>query len=197
MEDQYLQQIRAFIAIELPPELKRYLDSIQEKLKSAGCTGVKWVAVGGIHLTLKFLGNVPAQKVSRIKEIVGLACSGEKPFVLSTGGMGVFPGMKRPRVLWIAVNGDIERLVRLQRRIDGQLLSLGFEQEKRPFSPHITLARTRETITEAEQSLLGRLAKETVLNESFRLDVQNISLMRSQLLPGGAVYTRLAVSVLS
>jgi 2'-5' RNA ligase len=177
--------------------LKRYLGSIQEKLKSAGCTGVKWVVVGGIHLTLKFLGNVPAQKVSRIKETVGLTCSGEKPFVLSTGGLGVFPGMKQPRVLWIAVNGDIERLVRLQRRIDEQLLSLGFEQEKRPFSPHITLARTRETITEAEQSLLGRLAKETVLNESFRLSVQNISLMRSQLLPGGAVYTRLAVSVLS
>ena len=189
-----MQQIRSFIAIELPPELKRYLGNVQDRLKNAGCTGVKWVAVEGIHLTLKFLGNVAEQQVPQISEVISRACSGQRPLVLSTGNLGVFPAIKRPRVLWIAVNGDVEQLSQLQVRIDTELKPLGFEREKRPFNPHITLARTRDSITAAEQALLGRLAAETVLRENIRLDVKAVSLMQSRLLPGGAVYSQLAAS---
>lgn len=191
------EQIRSFIAIELSAGLKRYLGDVQEKLKSAGCSSVKWVAVDSIHLTLKFLGNIPEKNVPQIADAIGRACLGQSPFRLTTANLGVFPGIKRPRVLWIAVNGEVERLVKLQQRMDIQLEPLGYEKEKRPFSPHITLARTRDRIRPDEQALLGKLTQETVLNGSAGVDVCEISLMKSRLMPGGAIYTKITATQLT
>ncbi len=185
-------QIRSFIAIELSAELKQYLGNVQEKLKRSGCTGVKWVLAESIHLTLKFLGNIAENKVPQITEAIGRACVGQSSMGLSIGTLGVFPGLKRPRVLWIAVNGEVDKLVRLQQCIDRELKPLGFEQEKRPFSPHLTLARARDRITTDEQARMGRLVAENVTEESIEVNVEKVSLMKSRLLPGGAVYTQLA-----
>jgi 2'-5' RNA ligase len=186
------RQIRSFIAIELPAELKTILGSFQDEMASAGGSFVKWVSPESIHITLKFLGNIPAEKVGKITSAIEQACAGTGYFTLEAGELGGFPNLKQPRVLWIGLHGDINRVKSLQTSIDNNLVRLGFDREKREFTPHITLARMRDKASPADRRKFG----EQVINKRFdfqyKIDVENINLMRSQLLPGGAVYSRLA-----
>lgn len=186
------QQIRSFIAIELPDEVKAALASLQAELKLAEHTFVKWVTPEGIHLTLKFLGNIVASRVSEIEKAVGEAVQGISSFKLEISDLGVFPNLRQPRVLWVGVGGEVDRLIVLQRRVDEALIPLGFTPESRPFSPHLTLARLRERVSPRERRDFGELVQKTPFVAKYLVEVGAISLMRSQLLPAGAVYSRLA-----
>ena len=186
------QEIRAFIAVELPDEVTSGLHRLQAELKSAGHTFVKWVAPGGIHLTLKFLGNVSSKKVAEITRAMEEACHEGASFQLEIGGLGAFPDLKRPRVLWLGIGGDVDKLVALQQRIDAALGPLGFAQERRPFTPHLTLARLREETSPQCRRDFGELVIKTTFEFNHTISVSSLSLMRSQLLPGGAAYSRLA-----
>nr|MQY55587.1 RNA 2',3'-cyclic phosphodiesterase [Dehalococcoidia bacterium] len=156
-----MEKIRAFIAIELPDPVKDSLSSLEDRLRPAEHPYVKWVDPQGIHLTLKFLGNIAADQVPRIIEAITLASQGTSPLKLQIGGLGAFPNLQRPRVIWVAVTGEVDPLIALQRGIDQALVPLGFAIEKRPFSPHLTLGRLRERASLVERNSIGKLVMAT------------------------------------
>lgn len=189
-------QIRSFIAIELPSDVKSELNSLEGKLREELHLAVRWVEPGNIHLTLKFLGNMPQEKVSRIADAVAGVAGGMSPFSLEFGGLGAFPNMKRPRVIWVGLEGEIEKLISLQQGVDAALESLGFARETRPFASHLTLARVRERGVVGGQNDWGKLFASVKPESKCCFEVKSISLMRSQLTPRGAIYSRLALAEL-
>jgi len=186
-----MEKIRAFIAIELPDAVSDALSLVQGRLRVERHPYVKWVDPGAIHLTLKFLGNIDVEKVSPITEAIARAAQGVSPFHLELGGLGAFPNLRRPNVIWVAVKGDVERLASLQREIDHFLVPFGFSPESRPFTAHLTLGRLRERASAAERQRIGE-SLITAKPEEVPFQVGEISLMRSTLTPSGAIYSRLS-----
>lgn len=186
------EAVRSFIAVELPAELVKRLKDFQSGLSSARLRCVKWVDPGSIHLTLKFLGNVDPGRLEAVKDAAEAAVRSHRPFQLTTGSTGFFPGPQRARVFWLALEGDIEELGRLQQGIDRAMSNLGFESENRPFTAHLTLARLREGCSSAERLEFAGLVRPAAFEPGPPMGVQAAALMRSQLTPKGAVYTRLA-----
>ncbi len=186
------EQIRSFIAIELPPEIKEALGSWQAKLKLAEYTFVKWVTPEGIHLTLKFLGNVAGAKIPHIVRALESIAIGFPSFRLEISGLGAFPNWKQLRVLWVGIGGETNQLMSLQQLIDKALTPHGFSPEARPFTPHLTLARLRAEALPRDKQNFNELIQKTPFIGKYEMEVKSISLMRSQLFPTGAVYTCLA-----
>jgi len=185
-------EIRAFIAIELPGELKSVLKDLEEKLRTPKSRCAKWVDPGSMHLTLKFLGNVGQKQVEEIKKDLETQAKLSKPLSLVTAETGCFPNMQRPRVFWIGLNGEIEKLLDLQSRIDESTGKLGFPRESRPFTAHLTLARLRDDCGPVERKDFAGSVKGARLEQPFSMIVNAVSLIRSRLTPAGAIYTRLA-----
>lgn len=183
--------IRSFIAIELPAEVSATLEEIQKMLKSPQHNFVKWVPPANIHITLKFLGNISSEKIAGITNAMEQTSQTISPFQLELGEIGAFPNLKQPRVLWIGVKGETDKLQAMQANLEENLARLGFTRESRSFTPHLTLARLREGISSAERRSFG----DSIAGKSIKVECQfaatKISLMKSQLLPSGAVYTRL------
>jgi 2'-5' RNA ligase len=182
------EKLRAFIAISLPEPVLKAIVTAQETLKGSGLK-IRWVRKEGIHLTVKFLGDIDREDVEKIRGAMERATRAFSPFSLQGEGVGVFPDLKRPRVAWAGVSGDGEVLRALQRDLESQLSSLGFPKEKRPFKGHLTLGRVkgrldRTKLREALEALGG------FRTESFM--AQSIVLFQSDLRPDGAVYSRLA-----
>ncbi len=188
-----MEQIRTFVAIELDDDLKRGLTETQDLLKGRGIADlVRWVKSGGIHLTLKFLGNVPADTINEIVVAISQGSQGIRPFALSFGGLGCFPSPSRPNVIWIGVDGDTETLTRLQGSIEDRLSVLGYPPEKRKYTPHLTLGRVARHVETGERRHLGRLIEKQSIDLLGEMTVLKVSLMKSELSPAGAKYTRLA-----
>jgi 2'-5' RNA ligase len=185
-----MEQVRSFIAIELPGEVKRKLGELESGLKSAGFAGVRWVNPESIHLTLKFLGNIDSARTGEITGAIERAAAETAPFRLKVEGLGVFPDLRRVRVVWVGLDGDIDTLVRLQKKLESEMESLGFPAESRAFTPHLTLARVGERVSPQERQALGRLVSGTAF-EGAAIEADSVNLMRSQLTRQGAVYTRL------
>jgi len=191
-----MEQIRAFIAIELSEELKASLARLQELIKLGSESYVKWVDPQGMHLTLKFLGNISVDKVSAISEAIAEVARSAAPFRLEFTEFGAFPNTKAPRVAWVGLGGDLESLLRLQRGIDQALIPLGFLPEARAFSPHLTLGRVRDQATPQERRRLGERMASLEVQGQPSLYVDRVSLMRSQLTSKGAIYSRLSAAEL-
>lgn len=191
-----MEQIRAFIAIELSEELKASLARLQELIKLGSESYVKWVDPQGMHLTLKFLGNISVDKVSAISEAIAEVARSVAPFRLELTEFGAFPNTKAPRVAWVGLGGDLESLLRLQRGIDQALIPLGFPPEARAFSPHLTLGRVRDQATPQERRRLGERMASLEVQGQPSLYVDRVSLMRSQLTSKGAIYSRLSAAEL-
>jgi len=188
-----MEQIRSFVAIELNEELRHQLDLIQRSLKSKGISDeVRWVRPDGIHLTLKFLGNVPANSIKEIVLAVTQGRDGVMPFAISLGGLGCFPTTKRPNVIWVGVDGDTATLARLQTAIEDRLSVLGYPPEKRRSTPHLTLGRVARRVTDSDQRRIGDLIQEQTVGSLGEMQVREVTLMKSELSPAGARYTRLA-----
>jgi len=183
-----MEPIRSFIAIELPDELKQLLRRLQTQLKAGQHPSVKWVDPNGIHLTLKFLGTIGSHQVGDIAKVIRESAEGFSPFHLQVSELGVFPNLKRVRVVWVGLGGQVARLGQLQRRLESGLNSLGFTAESRAFKPHLTLARVRDQASPAEQSSLGQLIADTGLTISYAFRADTISLMKSTLTREGAIY---------
>jgi len=191
------QKIRSFIAFELPSQLKSALLQLQTELKEPCYTFIKWVSIEGIHLTLKFLGNIPLIKVDEITSAISNAAKGILPFRLETTCLGAFPNLSRPNVLWIGIDGDLDKLSMLQKQIDSVLEKKGFPKEKRTFNPHLTIVRLREDTSVQNRQEFGKLVESKNVTIKCPFEVDGISMMRSQLLPTGAVYHRLSEVKLS
>lgn len=188
-----MNTVRAFIAIELDRQLCAKLGDLQDRLRADVPPGlVRWVRPEGIHLTLKFLGDVPAEKVSEIARAVQQACEKHVSFECTVSGLGCFPDAVRPRVIWVGIQEPGGTLLALQRDVDRALSALGFEPEQRPFHPHLTLGRVKSHDREAVAALGEYVSRARVNVGSIQASA--VHLMRSDLLPGGAVYTTLAVS---
>jgi len=187
-----MEKLRTFIAIELPPDVKKEIASIQGRLKTAGHTFVKWVDPQSIHLTLKFLGDISPDIVTSLTEAVGKASAETSAFSLDISRLGVFPGFARPRVAWVGVSGEVKKLGQLQKRIDSALLPLGFKTETRSFNAHLTLARLRDWASPLDRQSFGGMIEATRYESGSSFEVDAISLMKSTLTPGGAIYNCLA-----
>jgi 2'-5' RNA ligase len=120
------------------------------------------------------------------------AAAGVSPFRLTVSEVGAFPNLRQPRVLWVGIKGEIEKLLTLQRDIDDGLVPLRFAKELRPFTPHLTLARLREGAFSGDKRSFGEMVAKKAPKVYYEMVVGGVNLMRSQLLPGGAVYSRLA-----
>ena len=186
-----MESVRAFIAIELPDSVKAVLSRLQEDLRRGNQHPVKWVGPEGMHLTLKFLGNVAAPAIPDIASAVSASAEPTTPFELGLGRVGAFPNLRAPRVVWVAVEGETTTLAALQERVERALLPLGFEPEKRAFSAHLTLGRVRERASPADRRRLGEVVASLAIEHPARFEVRSISLMRSTLAREGAIYDRL------
>ena len=184
---------RLFVAIELPTEVLRAVGQAQASfLKRATGRALRPVRPEGIHLTLKFLGDVPREGVDRISEALFASVQGSRPFDLTVDGLGCFPDVKRPRVVWVGVGGAVQSLKTLRAQVEKHIAPLGYPTENRPFNPHLTLARVQRSARPTEVKQIGAAVTSSTLAEIARWNVHAISLMRSELRPGGAVYTRIA-----
>ena len=186
-----MEQIRSFIAIELPDELKSELVQLEARLKSGGQFRVKWVDPNGIHLTLKFLGDIAADRVEEIVGAMEEAARGISTFQLKVKGLGVFPNPKRAQVAWVGLSGEVDKLAQLQKSVESKLAPLGFAPESRRFTPHLTLARLRNQVSPDERQRFGQLITGTAFEADCAIEVDAISLIRSQLTREGAIYTRI------
>jgi len=181
------EKIRAFIAISLSESVRQAIVNAQETLKRSDLK-IRWVRKEGIHLTMKFLGDIDRDNVERIHgamERVTKACS---PFLLQGEGVGVFPDLKRPRVVWVGISGDVAVLRGLQRDLDFQLSGLGFPQEKRAFKGHLTLGRIKGRIDGIK---LGEALRALGDFRTASFTVQSVIFYQSDLRPDGPVYSRL------
>jgi RNA 2',3'-cyclic 3'-phosphodiesterase len=187
--------VRSFIAIELPPEVLRVLEDLQARLGKGRDRSAKWAPATGIHLTLKFLGDVPADRIPLVAASMSAVAAAGSSLALQLSGAGCFPNSERPRVLWAGLAGDVERLARMQATLEDAMAGLGFAGEARGFSPHLTLARVRDLATPDEVRRLGSAVKQLAVP---RVDFEagELALIRSDLLPSGAVYTVLASALL-
>ncbi len=179
--------IRSFLAVDLPLALRESMLSATMGLRTPAAD-VKWVRPEGIHLTLKFLGNIEEGQIEPIVNAVSGVITGQKPLALKAEGAGAFPDLSRPRVIWIGMTGDIERLMVIQKNIEQALSVLGFPTEDRPFTPHLTLGRVR-----SNKKFLGLTHKIQGLKDiNFTpFTVNELILYKSTLRPEGAIYTPL------
>ena len=189
----YMKQIRTFIAIELDETISAALADLQRRLKAKVPQGsVRWVKPEGIHLTLKFLGDVPANRIEEVERALTQACTRFSAFSVSVGGLGCFPNPRRPRVVWVGVQEESGTLTRLQKAIEDEMEKLGFAPEGRRFHAHLTLGRTQRRASSGDVRRLGQLVSETEIGRLGQMEARVVSLMKSDLRPTGAVYTQLA-----
>ena len=187
-----MEQVRSFIAIELPDELKLGLAQLEAQLKVSKQPWVKWVDPYSIHLTLKFLGSIAVDRISEITRVMEEAIQGISPFHLEVKDLGVFPNLRRVQVAWVGISGEVDKLSQLQRHLESNLARLGFAPERRPFTPHLTLARIRNRASLDERQNFGQLIAATRFEATYTVKVDTISLMRSQLTREGAIYNRIS-----
>lgn len=184
--------LRTFIAIELPDNVRDLLAGQIRNLRQELPNSFKWAKPESIHLTLKFLGETREDQVPDIVEAVQKAAADVQAFDLRTGDPGCFPNTKRPRVIWVGVEGELDRLASFQKEVEEACRKLGFEPDDRRFVPHLTFARANNRGSKPGPIQLDQVSKGV---ESFT--VTGVSLMRSDLTPQGAAYTRLAFVELS
>jgi len=179
------ERIRSFVAVSLPDAVRQALLEIQDHWKTYGFP-VRWVRGEGIHLTLKFLGEIDVADVETTVCAMRRAAERHAPFRLRAEGVGVFPAVRNARVLWVGIGGgDRERLLALQASLDQSLADDGFPRDRRRFSGHLTLGRAKGKLSAS--ALTQALSHwQTFRTEPFR--VSEITLYSSRLLPGGAVY---------
>lgn len=187
-----METVRTFIAIVLPEPLLRRLASVQQQLEQKAPPGsVRWVNPEGIHLTLKFLGDTPTAKLEAIRAALAAVASRSAPCAFAVGGLGCFPNVRKPRVIWVGVRPLGGELAALRQAVEAAMKPLGFPPEGREFTPHLTLGRVRDRIPPADLSRLGALVSSTEVGTLGEVTAQRFFLIRSLLRPTGAEYTPL------
>lgn len=183
--------IRAFIAVDLPKEVQDCLEQISSQLKEEmGQVPVRWVVPKNIHLTLKFLGDVSLNNIEVLTEMLEIEARPYKSMVISVGGVGAYPKMRSPRVIWVGIEAPAE-LIALQRGIDSQTARIGYARDKRPFSPHLTLGRVSRNASPHEVRKIGEVLASQKIGFLGVSRIHAVHLYRSDLKPSGAMYTKL------
>ena len=180
-------KIRTFIAIDLPDHVLHGIGSVQTGLKRTDLK-IKWVRLASMHLTLKFLGDIPSDRIEVIGTALKETVKGIGPFVLEGKAVGVFPDLRRPRVVWAGVCGELEALHGLYERLEQALEDIGFPKEKRRVRAHLTIGRIKGRVKKQVLRAAVEGGKD-FLTDPF--DVASVILYQSTLRPQGAVYTKL------
>ncbi|HEX7050291.1 MAG TPA: RNA 2',3'-cyclic phosphodiesterase [Longimicrobiales bacterium] len=180
--------MRLFVAVDLPAEEKERLHAATLPLRETGLP-IRWLEPESIHLTLKFLGWVRPENADAMGRIMADAAAKTDPFVLSLDGYGAFPSIRRPRVIWAGVEAT-PPLRCLKHDVEWAFAPHGFEREVRAFQPHITLGRAKRDARAGDLREFERIISEMSYRSTVQVDT--VDLMRSQLLPTGARYDRIA-----
>jgi RNA 2',3'-cyclic 3'-phosphodiesterase len=178
--------LRVFCAIELPEEVRaRAADRITRLREAVPEARASWERTEKLHITLKFLGEIAPERVEVLSGAATRAAQTIQPFMLALSGAGAFPPRGIPRILWLGIEDHSGALAQLHSQLENECEVVGFAREKRSFHPHLTLARIRAPQGARE---LAKLHQEIVF-EPIKFDVTNLSVMRSELGPGGSRYT--------
>lgn len=183
------KNIRAFLAIDPPTVVLENIQAMQNRLKKSVQGVIRWVRPEGIHLTLKFFGDISAQNVENISEVIARRTTAVPPFALEIKGLGAFPDLTRPRVIWLGIKGQLGQLLSLQKDLEEEFFLLGFPEEDRPFRAHLTMGRVK-----VPKGIIGLApAAEAAGNlTAGNFTVGEVVLFQSSLSPRGAIYTKLA-----
>jgi 2'-5' RNA ligase len=182
--------LRAFIAVELPLEIRKTVGAATSKLRNELGALIRWVPLENMHLTLKFLGDVSPSNVEMLSQMLRAETDLFNCFDLRLNGIGSFPSLKRPRVIYVGIQAPAV-LESLQRGIESAARRLGYESEERGFSPHLTIGRVKQNITGTEQQVIRRALEGTKIDALGTTRVDSVQLFKSDLRPTGSVYTRL------
>ena len=184
------EQLRLFVAVTLPPPAKDAVAGLIHAISGAGAAGVRAVAPEGAHLTLKFLGTVDAGRIPGLQAALSALGPAVAPFAVELRGVGGFPDLQAPRALWAGVSSGVDDLSALAHRVDEACAARGFPRERRPFSPHLTVARLRDSATTEDRRRAGAvLAAADYAGAAFTVDA--FRLIKSTLTPSGPVYETL------
>lgn len=176
--------VRTFVCVEVPAEIRARLEALQRLLRRPDVP-ISWVKPANIHLTIKFLGDVPASRIEHVGRAVERACQPIPPFDLTVAGAGCFPAAKSPRVLWVGLQPLPDELRRLHANLEAELAREGFAREAKRFAPHLTIGRVRDPL-KARQTVAELLAAGFAA-ETYR--AEEVIVMRSELNPAGSIYT--------
>lgn len=179
---------RTFIAFELPAVVKQQACQVVERLSFLD-DHVRWAKPDGLHLTLKFLGDVSPDLMPKIIRIVQNVAKETSPLTLCVSDLGGFANLKQARVIWLGVKGDVVGLRNFQHTIETELTPFGFVPERRKYFPHITLGRVRRNALAVEADRVGPISP-------IRFRADRVTVLRSELGPDGAVYHPLAYGLL-
>ena len=183
--------LRAFIASELPPALQDSIHHATGNLRQALGNGlIRWVPAHNVHLTLKFLGDVSPSSLDLIKQMMLAEASEFRVFEVQVDGLGCYPSLRRPRVLWVGLKAPSE-LASLQRAIEGAAARLGYEVEEREFSPHLTIGRVRQNASSDDVHKIRTAVEGCPMGPLGSTRVEAVHLFKSELRPEGSIYTRL------
>ena len=186
--------IRSFLAFELSAEMRSTVNGVYENVRNSRLE-VRWVRPQGIHITVVFMGDVREEDIAAIGNEVGKVCSEFAPFHASLKGMGCFPNCRNPRVIWIGLEGEIERMSNFREDLQRRLVPFGVKAEKRGFNPHLTLGRFKKP--SRDESEIGKLIDKHKDLTSPVCSLHELVLFKSDLKPGGAIYTKMLSCPLS
>ena len=179
-------KIRSFIALPIPDPVRDVLQGTIKTLDDGIGERIRWVRPEGIHLTLKFMGDIDVTVINKLLSLLPEVANGFTPFELTMAQLGCFPNNRRPRVLWAGVKGNLSALRDLHIAIDSLAGNIGLPREDREFSPHLTLGRVNRNLSESHIHHIGNLIKTTNLPDSPSWINQTIDLMRTELDPAGS-----------
>jgi 2'-5' RNA ligase len=183
--------LRAFIAVELPQQTRAAIERQAARLRqSLGGDLIRWVPVENMHLTLKFLGDVVDTHLNFLKQMISQTAESHPPFDLQVGGLGCFPNLRAPRVIWVGIHAP-PVLSALQKNIEAGAARLGYEKEERAFSPHLTLGRARQNANPADLPRIRAALNSIQLGGMETARIESIHLFKSDLTPKGSIYTKL------
>jgi RNA 2',3'-cyclic 3'-phosphodiesterase len=182
--------IRAFIAVELPEIFQQKLARTIEDLKIRKAVPIRWVKSNNIHLTIKFLGDSTPDQIQKVESLLQKIGQQYEPFFLEIAGLGAFPNFHRARVVWVGIKAR-PNLANMAKEIDQAASQFGFPLENRPFSPHLTLGRVAEYCTPDQSRKLGEILASFHPVEFGETQAESLTLFKSELQPGGSVYTPL------
>jgi RNA 2',3'-cyclic 3'-phosphodiesterase len=187
-----MQKIRIFIAVSLPAEihdnLSKVIDFLKRNIGDGGA--VRWVRPSNIHLTLKFLGEIPIGDIAQLKTGLEGPVAQHGTFPLTVQKIGVFPNTRKPRVIWAGLK-DSNALIALYTTVENVMRELGYDSEERPFSAHLTLGRISQMASMQQIIQCGEIISACTIGELGSFIVKSVDIYRSELNAGGSIYTRL------
>ncbi len=183
--------LRTFIAVDFPPETLTKITKIIGYFKTqTPMDALKWVSAENLHLTIKFIGDIPEDKLAQVKMVIKKSLVDKHPFKIGVGGLGMFPNKHNPRVIWLGVTYD-QTLRDIHHVLNHSLKSTGIEPDNRDYSPHLTIARIRQRAREETRQEIGATLSKFKIDSLGEIKINEIILYQSELTRNGPIYTPL------